>query len=464
MLSTRMMEDLPTPPRYWWLKRAVVALALVALALLGLRLLAGRHAARLLASAEAAIRERGGPVVPADLDAPPLRDSENAAVYLRRAAAGIILTPAQSAAEDNLGTPKFSPADRAALRAAVMANAPPLADARVARQVPRAVWTARPRRPLFNVALPDLSPQRRLYDLLRDAAVVDMAAGDSAAALGRVADALRVGEAQMQADFLVNQLVGIGITEGAADMLRRALPDLQIEPAASPPARPASRRQVRDLIATLLDDRPITEGMARGWAGERVLMLDAFDDVASKNWLFAPVLRGEAALAAAQYDPPQRESAHPTGAALARLAPLNRPAPGSFGFLSDFLLNFERPVRSAARTIGSCRLAAVALACKLYQADHGGALPPTLAALVPDYLPAVPADPFRPGGGPLGYAPDFVETPGAAVASPRVYSVGEDEQDDGGAGDVEHSWVAHSQQDVPFALGPVPPVRGGRRR
>ncbi len=39
-------------------------------------------------------------------------------------------------------------------------------------------------------------------------------------------------------------------------------------------------------------------------------------------------------------------------------------------------------------------LARAAVAARRYRADHGGELPPDLQALVPDYLPAVPVDPY----------------------------------------------------------------------
>ena len=44
------------------------------------------------------------------------------------------------------------------------------------------------------------------------------------------------------------------------------------------------------------------------------------------------------------------------------------------------------------------RLAATALALRLYAADHGGRYPGTLDELVPEYLPAVPLDPLAAGG------------------------------------------------------------------
>jgi hypothetical protein len=70
-------------------------------------------------------------------------------------------------------------------------------------------------------------------------------------------------------------------------------------------------------------------------------------------------------------------------------------------------------------------LAATALAINLYRADHNGAFPAKLDELVPKYLPAVPADPLLAAESPIGYITD--------ANRPRLYSVGENGVDDGGA-------------------------------
>ena len=64
------------------------------------------------------------------------------------------------------------------------------------------------------------------------------------------------------------------------------------------------------------------------------------------------------------------------------------------------------------------------VAIRLYQLDHAGQRPPTLDALVPKYLPAVPGDPFN-ADAPLGYVAD--------PKDPYVYSVGENGLDDSAA-------------------------------
>jgi hypothetical protein len=84
----------------------------------------------------------------------------------------------------------------------------------------------------------------------------------------------------------------------------------------------------------------------------------------------------------------------------------------------------DRVVRQHYRTLAARRMGATAIAVTLYRVDHEGRLPPTLADLVPEYLPAVPRDPVAGGDRPLGYIAD--------PAGPRIYSVGDNGVDDGG--------------------------------
>lgn len=83
---------------------------------------------------------------------------------------------------------------------------------------------------------------------------------------------------------------------------------------------------------------------------------------------------------------------------------------------------FERSRCNYARNLAGNRLLLTSIALRAYRLDHG-AFPHTLAALVPDYLTAVPLDPFT-DDQPLIYRLDrstFI-----------IYSVGPDMHDDGG--------------------------------
>lgn len=88
-----------------------------------------------------------------------------------------------------------------------------------------------------------------------------------------------------------------------------------------------------------------------------------------------------------------------------------------------------------------CRTADAALAVERFRRAHNGALPASLDALVPAYLPKVPSDPYS--GQPLLFKP---LNPGFVV-----YSVGEDGRDDGG---VEPNSKQLSQpHDITFIIG-----------
>ena len=82
--------------------------------------------------------------------------------------------------------------------------------------------------------------------------------------------------------------------------------------------------------------------------------------------------------------------------------------------------SLDRAFQTRYRLVTDRHLAAVALACRLYMIDHDGALPPSLDALIPAYLPHVPSDAID--GKPLRYD----------AKRAIVWSVGENGVDDGG--------------------------------
>jgi hypothetical protein len=119
--------------------------------------------------------------------------------------------------------------------------------------------------------------------------------------------------------------------------------------------------------------------------------------------------------------PVSRRAVRPRGIPTQEL-PRWLPYPNALGKeeLNESLKSFERILSAQAQsdTILSFTVALVAIKC--WQARHG-ALPASLDALVPEYLDAVPRDPYD--GKPLRYS-----------AEKRiVYSVGMDGQDSGGS-------------------------------
>lgn len=117
-------------------------------------------------------------------------------------------------------------------------------------------------------------------------------------------------------------------------------------------------------------------------------------------------------------------------------------------FSAIILPSWERAFIVHFRNLARRRLAAVALALRLYELDHGQR-PEQLADLVPDYLEAIPKDPFDPSGGLVRYLPE--------ADPPRLYSISDDGADDAGR-PQQYNRAASTQVtfDVVFFLEPVP--------
>ena len=139
--------------------------------------------------------------------------------------------------------------------------------------------------------------------------------------------------------------------------------------------------------------------------------------------------------AARQASYPKAQAATPAepvfGSALDKLRhPYSRHMAGSLGRV--FYVHF--------RILAWRRMAATALAIRLYQADHGKR-PAKLADLVPGYLPAVPADPFAADGRAIAYLPQ--------ATRPTLYSVGLNGSDDAGTFDTDGDGFIDSDPDPP---------------
>ncbi len=94
------------------------------------------------------------------------------------------------------------------------------------------------------------------------------------------------------------------------------------------------------------------------------------------------------------------------------------------GSLAD---DAQHTILSALRRDAALRAMAVFLAVRAYEVEHGQP-PEDLAQLVPEYLPAIPLDPYD--GQPLRYLRRDV--PGLPPEAWAVYSIGENGGDDGG--------------------------------
>lgn len=434
----------PHPPRFWWLKRISIAVALLLLGLGGLRWEWEHAAERRTRAIVDAAHARGEPILPQDFAPATIPDTENAAVTLQQAADAIV-TDTNSDWMDSLKwNGEMTPAVIARTDRIAVNNATALRLARRARSQPRADWGLAIRSPVIMMQNLPLRSQRELAKLQQWVALGDHSKGNDRKALDHVLDLLRQADAIEQGPFvvLVTSLSADGLEELSSELVQRISPDLKIvdaPPQASTALNAADRRQVQAVIASLLDETRFHAASLRAWEGERMMTLDATEYIAQGTsplasqplaWLIKPMILldgnrmatdlTQARLAAGLADKPAAE------AAFAKRDDRDITELGWAVHLQSraFAHPLARLMGSRFQALTERRAAAIELAIRLYRVDHAGRWPAALSELVPDYLSAVPADPMAADSRPFGYRP--------AATPPVLYSVGENGIDDGG--------------------------------
>jgi hypothetical protein len=136
-------EATPMPPRFWWLRRIAVGVAILFLTLGLLRWGWGVYAQRALDAEIAPYRALGQPVDPEDFDTPPPPDEQNAVPLLKKAveAAGAARVDYQKVT-NWIQFPETISASRDEIDKLLAALAPARALAREARSRP-AAWSGR---------------------------------------------------------------------------------------------------------------------------------------------------------------------------------------------------------------------------------------------------------------------------------------------------------------------------------
>ena len=439
----------PSPRRRW--RWVVLFFLLLVVGLAGWYLTWTRAAAKKIAAMTDELRRAGEPVAPQDLVHPPVPLEQDAAIDLREAVALLDQTsPAFKAANEiDTGEP-LSRAQAETIAKLVEAERDVLDKIRGARGKPDADWKIPYQSPMLMTLLPHLNDQRSLANLKRYAAVHERLAGNDGAALEHLRDVIAIGRATDSNPFMIGHLVSIGINAIATHHLIGMAPDLAIETAGDGKGGGATPDQVRATIRELLDEARSDRALLDAVRGERVMVLDTMKLLAERkldartvmgggtgpNKGIPPIPRGliladagivigqnTAVLKALEQSPDYpaylKNAPPPVPAAL-------KQSPKLHFMASMFLPAYDRFVTQHFRAKADRRLAAVALALRLYAVEHGGKYPATLDELVPDYLPAVPTDPFAAGEKPLRYVVDDPE-------APVVYSVGENGTDDGGS-------------------------------
>ena len=413
----------------------------------------GANAERALNEVVDELRRNGQPVEAADLVGPPVPGADNAAIDLRSAAQSLDTGSAAWKAFEAIDFDE--PPTEASRRssAAVLETdgaRKALALVRQARSRRAADWQIPMQSPLISTLLPDVGEQRKLARVVRAAAEQARLRDDCAAAVEYHRDILGISRAVDRQGLLITHLVALTISGMAVKEIEELAPQLKISAgvASADGPRPATPQQIRMLIADLLDEFPVNEGLRRAFQTERVLQLDTAQLLADRKLSLSAVTGTTRGGKGAGIDHLPRamilsdarlmlDNATATLAALEKspdwptyqksVPPPPLPGAGESGrhFVASLLLpTYGTAVRNHFHGLGDRRLAAATLGVRLYAHDHRGKTPQTLDEIVPNYLPSLPIDPMAAGGKSLCYVP----SPHA-----RLYSVGDNGTDESGS-------------------------------
>ena len=210
---------------------------------------------------------------------------------------------------------------------------------------------------------------------------------------------------------------------GAFDGMSRALAGERSMSISLFEASPEELLKVKNLAS----DKAVAEKLAGyqktpKWQEDYVFMLDYYEGLSAA--LEKPITEARASFRAAQ------ERITNAVAKGYLLSTMTIPAMGGA---------FDKAVDTAAMVLA----AQTTLSVEQYRLKHENALPSTLDALVPEFLPSIPADPYD--GKPLRY----LKLPGKGYV---VYSVGKDLRDNRGAMAPPGAKGEVEGVDVPFAV------------
>ncbi|MEZ0265152.1 MAG: hypothetical protein ACAI43_10530 [Phycisphaerae bacterium] len=412
-------------PSFWtgrWARALVVALVLLG----ALRAAWGWSVDRKVRAQWDATRRRGEPTTASEVTLPSPPAGQDAWPVIVRAGGAVVdgASPRLSNLEYT-AYPPYGPKWRTLAEKSEAAHGQVFALARKARAFPLAR--------LFDTV--DLSLDwrdpgyyraRGVVQVLVDGAQIAETKGNHVEAVERLRDAMHVARALRQDPFMGGQYSTGGVEEIVCHGAFVVGPGLDLRAAGS--NGPATRAAVHGLIADLLDQQPAVDAMAAALATDRLFATTLTREGGGPRRVLAPMREGQllranemfasAIAAVRQPDWPAARTAlvpHPRRGwtsdehdgltalyagrdadALARALPQH-----DYWFLFAYP-SLERVLEHHYRALAERRAAAAALAAQLFRADHGRC-PRSLDELVPTYLPAVPRDPFRTDGGPLGY-------------------------------------------------------------
>ncbi len=479
--SSALVSTPPIPLRFRWLKRFLKLGGLLLVGLLLLRWWWGWEAHRRLQAEIDRIVARGEPIFPEDFDPPEeIPDDQNAALNLTKASELLTITAEQEEIVGNKIWNNDVTREEWTLIADFEAkNAEALSLVRRARSMPGIDWHIRMRSPLINrlnAILPDLVAQRQLSKALCAVAAHNHVVDNDEVAIEVIRDALHQAVTLGRHPAVVSVLVAIGTQALVVSRIEDCVHDLRVghSPGASP-------QQVRGLIAELLDEQPLRDGLRGAMLGDRAYLLDTLQYMLGQLMFFksrSPDDLGEMPLLDKITAFPTTPLYETDGVQMMREMSLTLEAcaesnwPDAHKILKPFEEYWETRQRRAGRLMRPLghvsmpylsmtvrqhfqivvrrRMAAIALAIRLYEIDRGRR-PVALAELVPDYLDEIPSDAMAADGATIRYRPE------AEVSV--LYSVDENGNDDGGVlWNEEYKAYFKHDHDIVFFLNGRPIV------
>lgn len=348
----------------------------------------------------------GDKVLVDDFVAPVPPDDQNGAAYILQAEGELKLSPHQRWLIDEVKDYRLSEEAKSFVIQYRDAHPNIMSLVKKAEACPQVDWHVKWRSPALDVELDThyLDRQREFARFLYVVAICQHDAGDDAAAMCTARDIFFLSRAVDTRSTFVGHLSAGGVESMGTNLLLR-LADPQV-------STTAGRTQnldavARPMIADLCDDARFRRQFDGALRLERMVSVDSIIHFPmSKFGAFCyqyPIFSGAHALLE-DFDAPIRASGLPSWPAASALVPSERPE--SLPFLAQvmdpplwkpFLLEYECEAERHA--------AAIAIACRLYADDHDGKWPKELSALVPDYLSAIPCDPFDSQLRPMKYLP-----------------------------------------------------------
>ncbi|MCC7291256.1 MAG: hypothetical protein IT449_04235 [Phycisphaerales bacterium] len=478
--------------RRW--RRAWGIIALLLVLLVAVRVWWGAVAQRRLDAVIERYRAAGEPILIADF-APTqgVADSRNAALVYQDAFIAVVTpTGVEVRGEYFVDDSRLAFAYPQDSRRWVEANDPVLALLCKADALPECDWGMRFTSPLYLQVLGTLRWVRNFQKTLCALAVAQHVVGDDAASVETLLHVERINEQFIapRESSIIPYFIAAACESLMCHRISVIAPRLRVTDSGAveeeSPLKPVPRARVQSLIAELLDDEAWNMGWRSSINGERALILDYAGTLPTGAFTGAGIIGGSGPVAARVVDaligPTFRLDAARGLESMTRLREAGLldtypaakratlTAEGAGNPFDDATTILEQASRVLAlqgsrssdlglmphfRLRAERRMAATALAIRLYELDHGRR-PAALNDLVPDYLAAVPVDPFAEPARPLAYLPGH--------DPPILYSIYEDGIDDGGAEptSTEHERSMEWKGDWLFYLDgdrPADPIR-----